>query len=136
MATVKPLLLALVLCDSVIREAGTNKVSLIGIFNGIFGQNFPITHPSLCVYIALTGGHGRTACKLRMTCMDTNAVIFELPGQIEFGDPTNVGEMIFQWNQIRLERPGVYAFEFWVDGELLGSRRLVAQKAQPPQQHP
>lgn len=132
MATVKPILLALVVCDSVIREAGTNKLSLIGIFNGIFSPSFPVSHPSLSVYIALTGGHGRVPCKLRMICLDTNTVLFELPGQIDFGDPTNIGEMVFQWRQIRLDRAGVYAFEFWVGSELLGSRKLIAQKMDKP----
>ena len=52
---VKPLVLAIILCDSVIREAQTNKLSLIGTFNGIFANHFPCTHPTLSVYIALTG---------------------------------------------------------------------------------
>ncbi|MCY3021804.1 MAG: hypothetical protein NTW87_22565 [Planctomycetota bacterium] len=130
--TVRPILLALVLCDSVIREAGTNKLSLIGTFNGIFANTFPMVHHSLCVYIAITEGRGRMACKLRMTALESNAVIFELPGEIEFGGPTNVGEMVFQWNQVRFERPGVYAFEFWVGNDLLGSRKLHAQLLQQP----
>jgi hypothetical protein len=132
MSAVKPILLALVLCDTVIREAGTNKLSLIGIFNGIFSNNFPMMHPSLSVYIAITGGHGKSACKLRMTYLETNAVVFELPGQIDFGDPTNIGEMVFQWRQIRFENPGAYAFEFWVGNDLLGSRKLMAQKMDKP----
>ena len=32
---VKPILLALVLCDTSIRELGTNKLSLIGTFSGV-----------------------------------------------------------------------------------------------------
>jgi len=132
MASVRPILLALVVCDSVIREQGSNKLSLIGTFNGIFSTSFPMVHHSLCVYIAITEGRGRAQCKLKMACLDTNTVIVELPGQIDFGGPTNVGEMVFQWNQVRFEQPGVYAFEFWVNNELLGSRKLVAQKMEKP----
>ncbi|HYG74841.1 MAG TPA: hypothetical protein VEK08_07555 [Planctomycetota bacterium] len=130
---VKPILLALVLCDTIIREAQTNKLSLIGTFNGIFASAFPCTHPSLSVYIAITEGRGRVPCKLRMTSLDNNQVIFELPGQIEFGGPTSVGELVFQLQQVQFAAPGVYAIEFWADGELLGSRKVSAQKvAQPP----
>jgi hypothetical protein len=134
MASVKPILLALVICDTVIREAGSGKLSLIGTFSGIFSTSFPMTHHSLSVYIAITEGRGRMKCRLRLVSLDDNNVVFELPGDIEFGGPMNVGEMVFQWNQVRFEKPGVYAFEFWVGNELLGSRKLHAQKVDKPPQ--
>jgi hypothetical protein len=129
---VKPILLALVLCDSIIREAGTNKLSLIGTFNGVFSNTFPCTHPSLSVYLAITEGRGKVPCILRMTSLDQNQVIFELPGQIEFGGPTSVGELVFQLQSVRFETPGVYAIEFWANGDLLGSRKVSAQKLDKP----
>ena len=125
---VKPILLALILCDSIIREAQTNKLSLIGTFNNVFAASFPCTHPNISVYIAITKGRGRIACKLRMTSLTDDRMIFELPGQIEFGGPITVGELAFQLQQIRFETPGVYAVEFWAGGDLLGSRKLNVQK--------
>ncbi|HEY3320759.1 MAG TPA: hypothetical protein VGP72_09875 [Planctomycetota bacterium] len=130
---VKPILLALVLCDTIIREASTNKVSLIGTFNGIYANTFPCTHYSLSIYIAITEGRGVVPCKLRMTSLDSNKLIFDLPGQIEFSGPTSISELVFQLQQIRFEHPGVYAIEFWADGELLGSRKLSAQKIEQQQ---
>lgn len=127
MGTLKPIVLALILSDTVIREAGTNKLSLIGTFNGIFANNFPCTHPSLCVYIAITEGRGRVPCKLRMTSLQDNSNVFELPGQIDFGGPASVGELVFQLQQIRFPEPGVYSIEFWTGDELLASRKLNVQ---------
>jgi hypothetical protein len=129
---VKPIILAVILCDSVIREAGTNKLSLIGTFNGIFSPTFPCTHPSLSIYIAITEGRGKVPCRLRMMALDDNKVIFDLPGQIDFGGPTSVGEMVFQLQKIGFEKPGLYAIEFWAGDDLLCSRRLNAQKLEPP----
>jgi hypothetical protein len=127
---VKPIVLALILSDSVIREANTNKLSLIGTFNGIFANNFPCTHPSLSVYIAITEGRGRVQCKLRMLSLQDNSIVFELPGQIDFGGPTSVGELVFQLQQIRFQQPGVYSIEFWTGSELLASRKLNVQQAE------
>lgn len=132
----KPIVLAIILSDSVIRESGTNKLSLIGTFNGIFSNNFPCTHPSLCVYIAITEGRGRVQCKLRMISLEDNSIIFDLPGQIDFGGPTSVGELVFQLQQIRFPNPGVYAIEFWTGTELLASRKLNVQKVEQPPQQP
>lgn len=131
MSSIKPILLALVLCDFTIREAVTNKLSLIGTFNGLYSSNFPIVHPSLSVYIALTDGHGRVPCKLRMISSQ-NELVFDLPGHIDFGSPASVGEMVFQLQQIRFDTPGVYAIEFWAGGDLLGSRKLSAQRLETP----
>lgn len=133
MAALKPIVLALVLCDTIIREAGSNKLSLIGTFNGIFANTFPCVHPSLSVYIAITEGRGRVQCKLRMTSLVDNKIIFELPGQIEFGGPTSVGELVFQLQQIRFEEPGIYSIEFWAQDDLLASRKLNAQKLENQQ---
>ena len=131
MRTVKPIVLAIVLCDTIIREAGTGKLSLIGTFSGIFSNTFPCTHGSISVYVAITEGRGRVPCKLRMVSLNTNQSVFELPGQIEFGGPTAVAELVFQLQQLRFEEPGVYAIEFWGNNELLGSRKLNVQKAEP-----
>lgn len=127
MSAVKPILLALVLCDSVIRDAETNKHSLIGTFNGIFSNSFPVHHHSLCVYISLTEGRGRVPCKLRMTSMN-NDVLIEAKGEITFGDPTSVAELVFKLQPVRLDAPGAYAFEFWAGDDLLGSRKFHAIK--------
>lgn len=109
---VKPIVLALILCDTVIREANTNKLSLIGTFNGIFSNNFPCTHPSLSVYIAITEGRGRVQCKLRMTALHDNSIVFDLPGQIDFGGPAHVGELVFQLQQIQFPDPGRIRLSF------------------------
>jgi len=131
MSAVKPIILALVLCDQIIREVGTNKLSLIGTFNGIYAASFPINHPSLWVYIAITEGRGTVPCKLRMVSLD-NSVVFDLPGKIEFGGPTSVGELVFQLQQLRFESPGVYSIEFWAADDLLAARRVNVQISENP----
>jgi hypothetical protein len=125
----KPIILALILCDQIIREVVTNKVSLIGTFNGIFSHSFPFTHANLWVFIAITEGRGTVKCKLRMVSLNDNTVIFDLPGQIEFGGPASVGELVFQLQQVRFENPGTYAIEFWTGDDLLASRKVNVQKA-------
>ena len=133
-STVKPILLALVLCDTVIREQGTNKVSLIGTFNSLSSSTFPCVHGSFWVYIAITEGRGRHSSKLRITSLSTGQNVFELPGEIEFADPTSVGELVFQLSGTRFDVPGLYAVEFWAGDDLLGSRKIHVHKidVKPP----
>ena len=128
MASVNPpLLLALVLCDTIIREAGTNKYSLVGTFNTLFVRQLPCTHPSLAVYVALTDGRGQVPAALRLVGIETGKEVFGLKGTIDFRDPTGVAELAFQIPNVRFEGLGEYALEFLADGELLGSRKLRVQ---------
>ena len=61
----KPIAEALILCDEIITEAGTNKKSLIGTFNSIVSAEFPMQHAKICVYAAMTNGQGEMAGVLR-----------------------------------------------------------------------
>ena len=121
------ILLALIVCDGTIREAGTNKLSLIGTFNGLFAPHFPCVHPTLSVYIALTDGRGIVPCLLRMTNLENGAEIFSLQGQVDFQDPTGIAELVFQLQQLKFECPGLYALDFLSDRNLLGTRKLRVQ---------
>ena len=130
MASVNPpLLLAFVLCDGIIREANTNKFSLIGTFNGLYAQGFPNVHPSFSVYVALTDGRGRVPCALRMLSLESGKELFSVKGHVEFRDPTGAAELVYQLQQVRFDAPGIYSLEFLADGELLGARKLNVQPA-------
>lgn len=124
-----PLLLAMILCDSTLREEGTHKLTLLGTFNGLYSHTFPCTHPMFSVFVALTDGRGKVPCRLCMTSLETGNEIFSLPGQIDFQDPTGVAELTFQLRSVTFEKPGDYAIEFFAEGEPLGSRKLRVAKA-------
>ncbi|MCW8130909.1 MAG: hypothetical protein KIS92_11200 [Planctomycetota bacterium] len=119
-----PILHSLILCDYVIKDVATGKLSLIGIFNGLYAHRFPCTHPMLYIYVALTDGRGNVPCRLRMVPLGGGPEVFALQGHVTFGDPTAVGEIIFPIPQLQIPAPGVYAIEFLANGELLGSRKL------------
>ena len=55
-----PDVLAMLVCDQIITDRLTGKQSLIGMFSKVHAVAFPATHPQLCVFVALTDGHGKT----------------------------------------------------------------------------
>ena len=120
---VKPIVLAMVLCDSTIKEANTGKQTLVGTFNCLYSNIFPCLHHTLSIYVAITEVHNRVPCKLRILTSN-NQIMFDLPGQVEIGGPTNVAELVFQLNQVRFDQPGVYLIEFWANDELIALRKI------------
>ena len=61
-----PSLNAMLLCDHTIREHGTGKVSLIGIFENISAARFPVVHRALSVYAKLVDAEGEYAIRLEL----------------------------------------------------------------------
>jgi hypothetical protein len=136
--TEQPMAQALVICDQIIEEARTQKKSLIGIFNNVYASTFPVQHPKMCVYASLTNGRGRVKIELRGVRVgdegSDDKQILSVSGTIEFPDPNQVVEMVFNLNGVPFERPGLHTFELHCEGNLLLEKRFsVAELKQPNQ---
>ena len=118
-----PKALAFIICDSVIDDKATNKKSLIGLFNNIYANKFPATHPSLNVFLSLTEGYGDYQCSLVCKKADESLELVRIPGNIKFGNPLSVAEVKFEIRGIVIPEPGVYRFDF-----LCGEVSVVSRK--------
>jgi len=131
-----PVGLAIVICDQIIEDKLTNKKSLIGIFNQINTQNFPCQHPQVGVFVAITEGRGTCAAKLRIVHDESNHVVAEVNGTIQFQDVNAVVELPFNMVGLVFPEPGVYAIEFYCDDALVLERRFHVSHIKPPQGPP
>ncbi len=130
--------LAIVICDQIIEDKLTGKKSLIGIFNQIGTQNFPCRHPQLCVFVSLTEGRGQCAARLRIVHDESNHVVAEVNGNIQFPDVHVVVELNFNLVGLAFPEPGMYSIEFYCDDALILERRfhVIQVKQQPPPKGP
>ena len=128
-STEKPLGLAIIICDQVITDAESKKKTLVGIFNQVFASKYPAHHPSMAVFVSVTGGTGSYRVGLRLVSLDQpeDCPVIEVPGKIEFKNPNQVFDVHFQLNGVVFPRPGNYQFEFLIDGEMTLMRRLKVE---------
>ena len=78
----KPIVNAMLVCDKVITETGTNKKSLIGIFENINAYKFPCIHHFLAVYIKLTDANGRYKFRLELVDLENDSIVGkDIPSQ-------------------------------------------------------
>jgi hypothetical protein len=133
---VAPSGLAIVVCDQIIEDKHTSKKSLIGIFNNIASQQFPCRHPQVCVFISLTEGRGQYSARLRIANEETDAVVADVSGQLQFPDVHAVVELVFNLVGLVFPNPGLYAIEFYCDDTLVLERRFHVSHAQPPKGPP
>ncbi len=131
-----PIGLAIVICDQIIEDKLTNKKSLIGIFNQIGAQTFPCRHPQFCVFVSLTDGRGQYPARLRIVHDESEKVVAEVNGQIQFPDAHTVVELNFGLVGLTFPEPGAYAIEFYCDDALVLERRFQVVHVKPPQGPP
>ncbi len=128
--------LAIVICDQVIEDKLTNKKSLIGIFNNINATSFPCRHPQISIFVSLTEGCGECATRLRIINEETNDVVADVTGPIQFPDIHSVIELVFNLVGLVFPMPGLYSIEFYCDDALVLERRFHVTHSQPPKGPP
>lgn len=127
-----PFGLAIVVCDQIIEDKFTGKKSLIGTFNQIATSEFPCRHPQLCVFVSLTEGRGECSARLRIVHDESNHVVAEVGGNIQFPEVQSVVELNFNMVGLSFPEPGLYSIEFYCDDVLVLERRFNVTQINPP----
>ena len=132
-----PDVLSLIVCDQIITDRVTGKVSLIGMFSAIHTPRFPVRHPQICVHVALTDGRGKTPLTIRI--VDANEArkpLVEGKGIVEFKDPRMIANLALQFHGLRFPEPGQYRVQIWSGSSLLREARLHLIQAKMPPRPP
>jgi hypothetical protein len=122
----------MLLCDHTIREAGTGKVSLIGVFENISAARFPVVHRALSVYAKLADAEGEYAIRLELLRLDDGHVLAQGALKAAFADRMAAGELVFALEHLRFERPGRYEFRLYADDRFVAGKTFTVVAATPP----
>ncbi len=120
----QPVVIGLTLCDYVIVEERTKKVSLIGAFTGLGVPAFPAMAVPFSVFATLTGADGNVTMKLVVTHLESNDEIHFHTGILRFPDPVVEVYYHLRLSQCVFPAPGSYVFSLQADAELIAQRRL------------
>lgn len=126
----KPLANAVLICDKVITEEGTQKKSLIGIFENIGSSKFPCVHYFLSVYVKLTDARGSYNFSLELVDLGTGAVLnrADIPKPVEIPDPLRTHELVFNMGGLRFPNPGKYEFRVLANSEVFGQKAFLVEE--------
>lgn len=131
-----PSVRAILTCDQIIHEQGSNKKSLIGIFEDVHLVRFPAAHPRIAVYVNLTDAHGKYVMEVRMLSPDRTILATVQTPEVEIDNPLRTCEFALQMQNTPFEKPGKYEFQILANSELLATKSIHAKQAQMPQQLP
>lgn len=124
---VTPFPLALVICDFIYRDPYTSKFTLLGTFSTITGRDYPLHHPHLFVYAALTGGRGKMPLRLELVSTnEEDKLLSKLEGEVDCSeDPRAIQEFSFGFNGLIFPKAGEYRIALYANDEFMVERRLL-----------
>lgn len=127
---------AMLICDYVITERGTNKKSLIGVFENIGAVQFPCTHFQLSVYIKLTDAQGLYRFRLELVELKTDTLIgkSEMPDTIQIPNPLITHELVFNLRGLKFPRAGDYEFRIFANDRIFGQKSFIVNEIKPNEQ--
>jgi hypothetical protein len=129
----KPIVLAMIICDYYYRDAHSGKSILAGTFSSINSSSFPSKHGNCAVYIALTdvaqSGEAQLAFRKEGGSFSMNLP----PWRVNMPeDRTSVLEIGGNINGLPLPEEGWYEFVVSWNGSEIFSRRLKAVRIDIP----
>ncbi|MCM8775237.1 MAG: hypothetical protein NC930_02625 [Candidatus Omnitrophica bacterium] len=136
MNTVRPSKEAMLICDSIITEVGTNKKSLIGIFEEITTTKVPFRHDALSVYVKFTGAIGQYVFKLELVDLKTNEVIGKgTTAPLNISEKLRSYELVFNLKGLVFKSVGKYEFRISANEEVFGTKTftLIESEKKPPE---
>lgn len=127
-----PNVVAMLICDQVITEMGTNKKSLIGVFDNFFSLAFPSVLPRLAVYVKLADAEGDYLFKLRIVKLEDESLVAGIGVQVQIADIRRYAEVALNMGSIPIPEPGKYEFQLYADDVYLHRITVQAELAQLP----
>ena len=122
---IKPILKAILLCDKTLVEEGTRKRSLIGIFDGLKGTQFPIVHPAMSVYVQFREIEGVFDFTLELYDLMEGKTVNKAPVKdYRVVDKSRDCELVFNLMSVKFEHPGEYEFRIFVNDQVFGQKQI------------
>ena len=132
-----PAVKAILICDQIIHEIGTNKKSLIGIFEDIHAAKFPLRYPKIAVYVNLTDAHGKYVLELRLVDgVEGSQIGSGRTPEVEIKSPLQTCEFALQVQNITFKNAGKYEFQVFANDQLLATKAFSVRQAPQGSQNP
>jgi hypothetical protein len=116
-------------CDDVRIEMG-NKLSLMGLFENIFFQQFP----SALLKFAIVNhwvGVGQFETHVKILSPDRREVVVSAPSKFSIENNGYADNVTFFTN-VSFERPGPHIIQIYIDGDIAAERALYVHHVPPP----
>lgn len=126
-----PTLLALLVSESVIHDAETQKKTIVGVFDRVLAGTAPQLI-NLAVYAKLVEGSGQYVFKLRMVNLKDDQPIVQVPVPGNWAIPEGPFELGVNFRGLTIPEFGKYEFQLHANDVYLGRAVFSLENMQFP----
>ena len=119
-----PVLVAFLVCDTVIQDSSSGKKTLVGVFSNIMAAQFPASHSSPWLFVKLMECEGTYDVKIQYARVATQEVLLEVTANLESTDRHEDTEIIVQLPTLNIPDAGQYEFRLWLNNHFIGNVRM------------
>lgn len=128
-----PVPLAFLICDQVISDEATKKKTLVGVFDRLWAQSFPIAgYVPVTLYVRFIDAEGKYQFKIDYVKSADQRQLAQAIIEAEISDRHTAGEFAVRLPPIPVPEPGEYEFRLWANGRYLHRVRFVASQLPAP----
>lgn len=109
------------ICNDAFLTAGSNSLNVIGIFDRVNAQQLPVTIPKFTVATGIDAMDGPHELSLTIK-KEGDALASMKAGYV---GPNH--QHVHHFVNLTFKEAGEYLFELFVDGEILGTKRLMVR---------
>lgn len=120
------------MCDTVIHDAGTQKKTLVGVFDIVRSASAPFAINSVGLYAKLVEGAGPYTVKMRMVNLKDESPIMEVSANAGWNVPDAPLELGINLHGIPIPEFGTYEFQLFANDIYLGRALISARKLEAP----
>lgn len=122
---IPPTCKAMLVCDQVIVERDTEKISVIGSYTTLSLERASQQIGPFSIFLQLTAGSAECHVIIEVHDLRDGEVVSKSdPRQVHFEDRLEVLNLIASWPAIPIEHDGVYDVVAFADGVEIGRQRL------------
>lgn len=121
------------LCDAATADFG--KLNMLGVFDAIWGSQFPVVHPQCYIAIRVRFEKieaGQHLVAINFIDMDGRSIIPQQQGVLTVnfpeGERTISANLIFGIQGLKLDRVGEYSIDLAIDGQQKSSLPLFVKE--------
>jgi hypothetical protein len=127
-----PTLLAFIACDTVIHDAGTQKKTLVGIFDQIASPQAPFAIHTIGLYAKMVEGEGPYDIRVRMVNLKDESPVMQIEAKAQWANPDSPMDLGFNFAGIPIADFGTYEFQLFANEVFIGRTVIKAIKLQLP----
>ena len=127
-----PTVLAMLLCDTIITDAKSQKKTLVGIFDWFTFPKLPAGLGGFSVYARLTDAEGLYIFKLRFVRLEDDKLLAEaFTDELEAKDRFGFVDLALAVPILAFERAGRYEFQLYANDVYVGRTTVTVRVKEP-----